>query len=496
MKGKIKKFLALGLAFVTISGASFLTACGQKNPPEIVPPNQQEQVVPPETQKEIEQELPIVQKVQVQSIIDDACKNKNYAVYFENSLKNVANKTLNENVTNIELKNFLLDKQGKVEIEVEFDKDGQTTTTEIEYAGDTTGFDAFRGMAENKETYINSILTELNLKLSDEIEKDSQTQKSLESEIAKFDTQKENFEKLSFTEVVKEPEVIEYVTVQEIVDEAFAGVDFDADLKNTAQCACNTAKSPSVVQKIFVIDIKEDKVNYYMDRYFTNLNSNGIYEVGLALSNENKEYFAIAKDFEGYILDKLADKGVTLTSQMDKKSQLCADVTAEIDGVKNTYLTQKAKADSCVKAEVSSNNLFTPKQFTNQEMEELGISSMDAFADALLNNEKGTGFDKVTGWTTNDVVATFVTEFNSEAIDYSSKMNVYIIAKNGIYDNTVWTQRYVGSTDNRYKMILDDKTDVNVELANKIIDFSNNTIVYDSNAERNIENDIMNTLSR
>ena len=189
-------------------------------------------------------------------------------------------------------------------------------------------------------------------------------------------------------------------------------------------------------------------------------------------------FIFLSIDFESKVSEILNSLDNNINSSIVKDSIDETQIYAKLTQLKDAYLSEMAQLESTEKANIVTNTLFTTKIFLTDEMNDIGITSTNAFAEALLNNTRGDGYDKVTGWTMDDVVATYVGEFSDEAIDYSSGVNFLIITKNAILNYRIWTQRAVGDTRDRYSMILNNSADTGVTSVTTSAEFSENAVIF------------------
>ena len=93
-----------------------------------------------------------------------------------------------------------------------------------------------------------------------------------------------------------------------------------------------------------------------------------------------------------------------------------------------------------------------------------------------------------TGWTMDDVVATYVTDFGGQGIDFSSSVNFLIITKTGIKNYKLFAQRGYADSTNRYSMILNNNPNTGVLSVTDKAQYTSNAIVYDNEGNQIKEN--------
>ncbi|MBO5356260.1 MAG: hypothetical protein J6A95_00690 [Clostridia bacterium] len=475
----IKKVFSTLLAMAMLSSPFVLVGCRQAPSTDTTDTNST-----PSTDGIYDQ----INEIEVSQIVDDVVGKKDFETVFNNALFEVASKKYeSEDIKNIDVVSFTANKNGKLVLTITLERDGAEETEQLTYEGDTTKLEDFFDLGTNKSNAIDKILSNYDVSTSDKIVLDSQKheeiEKQLEDKLNAFDEQTQLFKGISAEELIeKEDEKpIEYITAQEIVDEAFADIDFDADLMETVQTLFATRAPTNKLNKIYAVDydIAEDGYfTFYVESEF----NKSIFIRGYTVnSNTNKllNYLNLnSKSKEKIINEILNQYSLNEHSEIEKGSDIEATIREVLNNIIVNYKNEKKLLESTEKANIKSSAIFNPKQFTQQEMEELGIENMNAFAEALLNNTRGEGFDQIEGWTMEDVVATYVGEFSGEAINYKSRVNILIITKQGMYDYELWTQRHYGSTENRYGMILSDNPNTGMKSIEEKAQFGDNVILY------------------
>ncbi len=487
-KSGLKQKIVVGILTLAmgISSLGIFSSCGQTNNP---PTNNPPPIVNP---------TPVEEKIEVSSVINGYFGNRNFADEFNNSLVAVASKKVNaEDIKSVELISFEKGKTGSFVLNVKY-KDGlELEDDELTYNGDTTAFDDFYNFSINKTAVINAILTDNEVALTDEIVKDSAKHTSINTdcadEIAKFDTQKALFEGISADSItVKEDPapIVEYVTVQSLVDQVFAGIDFDANLKETINTLITTKSNLYTTEKIHAFDFNvgaNGNVTFVAEVGSTKSTTKTVTKFSInSDTTKLANYLTLSKNFEGMITKMLEDENVTLQTQIVKDSTEQSDILNGLNGLKTKYTQEKDLLDATAKADIKTTVLLTPAQFDSAKMKELEITSMNDFAEALLNNTKGEGYDQVSGWTIDDVITTYVGELSAENIEYKGGFNILLLTKNGIKLVGIGTQRYYGATESGYEMFLSDNPNANLRTVENIVEYSNNSIIYEEN-ENNIE---------
>jgi hypothetical protein len=186
----------------------------------------------------------------------------------------------------------------------------------------------------------------------------------------------------------------------------------------------------------------------------------------------------MSDDYKEWIEEKT---GKVMTSNVEKDSEELTQLQTQIINLKTTYEAEKETLEATSKDKIVGTTVFSPETLDATKKSELGITSMNAFAEALLNNKNGEGYDKVTGWTSDDVIATYVGGFSSENIYGVSGFDILIMLDTGIIKTRIETTRENNSNEDRYKMLLEDDNKVEVIEVNQVINYENNSMIFDSN---------------
>ncbi len=490
-KSQLNKFVIGVMVLVTpMKVATFLAGCSQNNK-SVTDPPAVEEVIPPKTEEKPEV---VIKTVKVGDLLDENLKSQyEYTNKFNQALvKSVTTSFDKGAVTAIDINEFQIAEEGRIELEIGY-VDSITKTEEkdiFEYKGDTRQYSTLPGLSQDKDAYVDSLLASLQLNDNSLIEVDGTTYKLILSDIGQFDAQAEAFGNITFTDVKEtteeKPPVVEMVLVESIVNEIFSGVDFDADLMETAALTVkNSAIVKSEMTRLYAIDLIESSAAIYAEMRLEDDAKTTFCLCALALNSGEKEYFDLAKNFDMSIKTKILELGLTLDSEVEKNSSEYLSIVSECQTLKTNYETKRDSVNDMTSSDVQGVGIATPKQFSPEELEALGITDTNAFAEALLSNTNGTGYEQVTGWTMDDVIKVFPIEFGGEDhITFNSWSRIYVFTKDGVYDYQIKTHRYYGATEDRYGMILNDSENVTIEATTKICDFSENVILYNENGER------------
>jgi len=498
----LKKILSVVLSIgIAVAPIGILSACKQKKKPANT--SSIEQVLPSNpssgsSSSSVNSGTTIVEtKIDVATIVNDYFANKNFESDFDSSLVNLVSKKVNiEEVKDIEVINFNKATNGSIVLKVTYDEGAVNQTEELTYTGDTTKFETFYNMSLNSSAVINGVIADNGLTLSGQVVEDSSAHTELKADFAqlltKYNAEKAAFESISADKLtITSQTPVEYVTVQSIVDEVFAGIDFDANLKESAQALASTVNSNNVVNKLHIVDIKQGMLSFLVEEYNTLYETTSIRSFEVPVGDSSlTNYCNLSFDFDASINNYLASQNLTLSSNIDKNASLYTTLVENLTTLKQNYLSEKVVLDSTAKTNISRPTLFNAEVLSSEKMQEFGITSTNAFAEALLNNTKGQGYDQVTGWTMDDVVATYVGEFSGEGISYGSSVNFLVITKDSVLNYEMWTQRSAGDTTDRYSMILSNNPNTGVTSVTTSAEFSENAVVFNQDGTRVTEQTI------
>lgn len=498
-KDLLKKILAVALSIgISFGLAGLLPGCGQKdpdntqNPPaeEVIPEPEDNPTAPETPGTEIEEI-----KIEVEDIVDEYFGAKNFANEFNNALTSfVAKKVDIEKVKDIEVVSFEVKTNGKIVFNVLYDEGEEKESDTLTYEGDTTKFENFYKLSINSTSVINGVVAENGLTLDGEVVEDSQQHKDLKDDftvlLATYNKELADFAEIPADDIVvyEEPKPIEYVTVQSIVDEYFKGMDFDSDIKQVMETIITT-KTPIIdVKNNVALDFEigqNGKINVIAECLNTRTTITAL--SCFAYTGDTIQYanfFNLIRDFDGTIAKILEGKGLTLGSNVDKLSTTVAELKAELSQLKTDYEAEKASFSSIDKSSILARTVIEPKYFTPEELATLGIQDTKAFAEAVLTNEKWQSQGVDPGWTMDDVVAVYVNNFGAEDIDKSSRANMVVVTKDGMFNHELCVRRYVGdATTDRHGMILQDNPNTWLGTTVKEIEFAKGSVVFDASGK-------------
>lgn len=503
-KGNLKKKIIAGILTLSMafSTASFLTACSQE--PDTTPGTTVvTPVEPTPTPSSEPTPTPVVEKVLASSIYDSAFDDvdftNNYVDAFTSAIEQ---KYSISSLDNLNLAEIEFDRNGKVVFT--FEKYDDTTKRyeedSLTYTGDTTGMETFYNMSQNTAEVVNDVWTKNGVEGTSQVEKDGDLYNTLVNDFAslraEYDSGKTAFSTMSFDKNAE----AEYVSVSSIVNEIFADIDVDADLKEISEHILEV-KYPTAqtTKKIYAVEFdKENNKLWFVSVKAINSSGNQTLvksSISLDVAN-NSEFINFVEDKESAIKSVLSENETSIDSQVKKNSSFEQDVRNDLTTLKNKYLSQKtALLSENDKSNVSCSSLYDIKDIMvrDEEFAELGIELND-LAKALATNTKGTGYDNVTGWTADDIVTTYsqgqagwnnTTGYNS--------VKICVLTTNGVKTYSISLQSYINP--NPYELIVEDSEKVVSITESSLYTYSNNTIIYNENGQR-IKNNQENTKTK
>lgn len=508
------------LLFLAVLSAPFVaTSCGQRTTEEQpttkieIPTEKETETNKPvetptekETEKNTEQntEPPVVvpkDMIDVVDVVDSVFKGYDFDLNYKTTLANALINTV-EDASNMKIKNttFVIDETNG-EVVVSIEKTNPITNWaqygEIKLVGDTTGIATFLEMSSDKDEIIAEVLVANGLSLSGSIEKDSEAHKALLSDLqilkTDYDMSRKEFENSTFIDLTPR----EQVAVVDIVNSVFGDVDFYEDLSDCAQAALTARSANYELKKLHVVDFvldTEGNISYYVNVYNKKQNSTTLRKINMLVNtDELPEYVGLSMDFEKTISDYLATKELTIHSTVDKGSRMEEELREELLAMKENYYAQKQQLIEITKDETAYFGLAGYHAFTTSELAELGIEDTNAFAEALLNNTAGTGYENVTGWTMDDVVATYVGECSTwNGITKYCDFRVYVVTDKGI--NSVLVGVTSENVENFYSFLINNSENSQVVIQEEVVMFSENAVVFDEDGnmvERTAEAEVI-----
>ena len=470
-KSLLKGFSTFALVMAT--SLSALAGCTNKATEPIKPVNP----IPENPGGEIV--TPVEEKVTAYEVANSLVSSANLEGSYDNAIQDLV-KTKYSKVEKI--KSVSIDKKanGKFTIVANIkDENNQTKEVTLEYEGDTRNVYS----KETNADILAQILAKADIELDTEFVKDSQTLNEFKTlvsaEVSSKLAQINALKNIILTEKQQavEPQV-EYISVQSIVDEIWGNIDTDADIKAIAKYLTETKRQYYNYEKELAIDMENNSLNFYIKMTSkTNSKDVHIMKFDVATDENIENFYEFVKGKDSKVQAILGINNDTLTQKLVKDSNEERALRNVLSGEKQQYNQTKGSLTSLSKSEINAESIFAPNLLSDAQMQELGIQDMNSFARALQTNTRGTGYDKVSGWTMDDVVGTFVGETTTNNLSHLTGYHINVLSKNGIFDYHVSV--LYGVEDVAYNKLLINSDDVTILNGKKLAEYSDNAIVYD-----------------
>lgn len=493
-KGNLKKKIIAGILTLSMAlgTASFLTACSQQKEPDPTPGTTVvTPVKPTPTPSPEPTPTPVVEKVLASSIYDSAFDGvdftNNYVDAFTSAIEQ---KYSISSLDNLNLAEIEFDRNGKVVFT--FEKYDDTTKRyeedSLTFIGDTTGMETFYNMSQSTAEVVNNVWTKNGVAENTQVEKDSDLYDALVNDFAllraEYDSGKTAFSTMSFDKNAE----AEYVTVSSIVNEIFADIDVDADLKEISQHILEVRYTTvQTSERIYAVEF--DKENNKL--WFVSVKANVDGDQSLIKSSisldvaNNSEFINFVEDKENTIKSVLSENETNLDSQVKKNSSFEQDIKKDLTTLKNKYSAQKtALLNENNKSNISCSYLYDriEDMTSDSEFVELGIELND-LAKALATNKNGTGYDNVTGWTVDDIVTTYSEgQGGWSNTTGGNTVRVCVLTTKGVKSYVIGLKSYI--EPNPYGLIIDDSEKVKSITETNLYTYSDNAIIYNANGRR------------
>lgn len=285
-----------------------------------------------------------------------------------------------------------------------------------------------------------------------------------------------------------EPEIT-YVSVSDLVSETFGNINVDNDMTEVISAIENT-RSPTSVTLIFnktlAIDFDNEgnQLTFFADVKIADGTSKQIIKFSVPYAEE--DFYNLVKDKEAVIKEVLTANGVTDASQVEENSTLHSELLSDLTALKTSYTNEMNALKATAKASITAGAIFNYDELSADALSNLGITDMNAFSYALLENKRGDGYDLVTGFTTkDDVIETYVNNPSATDINGESAFSIVTISKTGIYETQLFA--YIGRNTRSllYTKILNDSADAVCATHEALVEFSENVILYDNGSRIN-----------
>lgn len=503
-KGLIKKtgIVLLGMATVLTLGFS-MNSCGKEKPTDSTSPSAQQSTSSSVVQQPTQDEKPVQIMVEADSVVEGVLGQKDFENVFNNALVSIVEKEYPDYaVQEVKLESVDIGQNGSFVLDATLEKDGEIfSSKKISYSGNTEDFADFFDYGMNKEDKINSVLNTIGLTSSSAIEEGSDEEKQIidlfENDIQDFDEQTQLFKGITAEELVgevikTEPKEEDYISVETIVNEAFAGIDFNADLMETVETLFKKKSPAKEINKIYAFDFVIDDQEGYFEFYLVSSlpKINRIFIDSCSISNDTTKYYhylnLVSNNKEEFLNDLLNENSLDMNAKIVKGTEEENNIRNILNDVVERYKNEKIELQSIEKKDINADVMFSPKQFTQEEMDELGIDNMNAFAQALLNNTRGDNFDQKYEWTIDDVVATYVRDLGVQNIYGESGFDILIITDRGIEEHKILLRRASNDEQNRYAMFLNDNPNTKYFGKDDDIKYSENVVLYHNRDEEKL----------
>ncbi len=469
---KRNKFFTLIVA-ITLSACTVFSACKNSEPPTTPP------TTPPTSNPPAE-----VVYVSVNDVVTEALGNFSFSQEYNQVFNTIASQNIDgfQSIKNVSVE------QGSNGYKITIQ--ASTTNGDVSYSANGIQGNLAEFLSRGAKTdtqNIADLVAELSYNSGATIVDDSADETAIKEyiaeQIAEFEIAGESILDATFTNdnpTIEPPEQVTYVTAGDVVNQILGDINVDADVQEVADAIVATsAPSSYKIEHILAVDNNI----YYLDMK-NNSNSKN-YIMGLKINNSKAQYqnfYDYVKNKEEAINSILTSKGLNINSQIEENSALHNELISALTSLKTDYNEEKADLSATAKSDISILNIFTPTILSSQEMANLGIDDMNEFSYALLENTRGSGYDKVTGFEKGDIVATYVTTPSHIDIDGYTSFDIVTIAQSGIYKNKIYVA--VTEVGQAQKKHLQDSADCSIDENTSILsEFFTKSVVY-QNGER------------
>ena len=372
---KFKKAGSTVLGIAALTSAILLGSCGQKESDvqSTKPPVQSSTITSSDiTDSTIDSQQPQQPtKVKATELIDDLLSTKDFENVFQNTLVSLVQKEYPyHNVTDVSVDSLTIRENGMFVLNATLESNGVVTSTQVTYSGDTSVYKDFFDYGMDKETAKKSTMRLLGVSSVTQLTIGStferQVIETFEEKMAQFDEQTQlikgiTAEELISKEVDSKPNEDTYVSVESIVNEAFAGIDFDADLMETVQKIFATRAPTNKLNKVYAIDFDISQDGHFTFYAENEMNSTGkIFINSFAITGNTNQY----KNFlnltshnrDGFISEILNDYSLNANSQIVKGSDVEKNLRAELMNVANQYNDEKTAIEGILDASIELGN--------------------------------------------------------------------------------------------------------------------------------------------
>jgi len=421
----------------------------------------------------------VAETVSAYEVANGLVSKANVAGAYDEAILGLVQKNYNEVES---IKSVVLDKDvnGKLTIVANVkDENNQTKEVTLEYEGDTRSVYA----KETNENILAQILAKSEIDLDFEFEKNSQAYDEFESfvsaEISSKLLQTSALQNIVLTEKAEiDPPEIEYVSVQSIVDEIWGDVDTRADIQAVAKYLTETKYTARNFDKLFSVDLQDGRIKFYTNAINkTNESNHFISELSVDFNGDDqKAVYAYFQNKDKQINNILAENNLTINQTIIKNSNEQYNIIQKLQSEKDNYDLVKNSLYNETAQSITAQNAIIPNILSQSQMQELGISDMNEFAQALQTNTRGTGFDQVAGWTMDDVLETYISVPSGRSIDGYTSFRIWVLTESGITEFGIAV--LMGDLTASYTKFLIDSADVIMARQTPLVEHSNEVIVF------------------
>ena len=155
---------------------------------------------------------------------------------------------------------------------------------------------------------------------------------------------------------------VEYITVQSIVDEVFADIDFDANLKTVLETLIATGAPKYELRKMLAFEynvVNEIGECVFYAEYKSKNSIDKSYISTFTVSHQNIfNFIFLSIDFESKVSEILNSLDNNINSSIVKDSIDETQIYAKLTQLKDAYLSEMAQLESTEKANIVTNTLF------------------------------------------------------------------------------------------------------------------------------------------
>lgn len=277
------------------------------------------------------------------------------------------------------------------------------------------------------------------------------------------------------------PVEIVYVKAGDVVSDVLGDIDVEADIQEVAHAIVGTRAPTYTIDKVLSVDVSDGNfIIYTTGGVSGDLSTIRSFSVPYDV---NSSFFECLVDMDSEINTLLSSKEINMSSQIEENSSVHNELVAALESFESNYESSKNSISSTAKVDISTTQVFNFDVLSQDTMIELGITDMNDFSKALLNNTRGAGYEKVTSFTEDDIISTYVNTPTSPAASDYATYSIFIVTKNGMVEVK---PKVTGSVAQAYSKLLNNSADVEIQSSTDVIVYSESSIVY-RNGNRVVE---------